>query len=517
MKTPKINWIWLRRISQILFLILFLFLFRKTDYTGSDEIPYAVNIFFRWDPLIAASVMLAAKEFIKLLFPAIVVLVITIVLGRVFCGWLCPMGTLLDGFSRVFPKKKRENRINISQIKYLILIVIVISAIFGLQIVGYFDPFSILVRGFTFLIDPIFNLATTSFFDFLYNHAPEVVTSVSEPIYSFLKSTILPYKQSFYTSTVITFLILFGIFVLEAIDKRFWCRNLCPLGGFLAIISRFSLIKRKPKKVCTDCQKCAKECKMDAFNRSGYFLPEECNMCMSCAGDCPKDIISYSFKKSGGSVGEFNLSRRVFVGAAVTGIVLPLVGKVSATRKKPNPYLLRPPGALDEDEFLSKCVRCGECMKVCINNALHPAFFEGGFEAGFTPKLVPRIGYCEFNCTLCGQVCPTGALQKLNLEEKHKFVMGKAYFDKNRCLPWAQNTSCIVCEEYCPVYDKAIKFREETVINHDGEEITLKRPYVVQELCIGCGTCENKCPLPGNAAVRVLTNEGAREAGHGYY
>ena len=167
-------------------------------------------------------------------------------------------------------------------------------------------------------------------------------------------------------------------------------------------------------------------------------------------------------------------------------------------------HLIRPPGASDERVFLEKCVRCGECMKVCVTNGLHPTLWESGLEGVFTPRLVPRIGYCEYNCTLCGQVCPSGALPELTLEQKHETVLGTAFFDRNRCIPWAENRTCAVCEENCPVPDKSIILRPENVIDPiTGESVVIQRPHVVIERCVGCGMCESKCPLPGESAVRV--------------
>jgi formate hydrogenlyase subunit 6/NADH:ubiquinone oxidoreductase subunit I len=117
--------------------------------------------------------------------------------------------------------------------------------------------------------------------------------------------------------------------------------------------------------------------------------------------------------------------------------------------------------------------------------------------------LIPRLGYCEFNCTLCGQVCPTGAIERLDLPRKQKTVIGLAYFDQNRCLPYARGVPCIVCEEHCPTPDKAIKFREVEMIDPNGTPVRMKQPYLIDRLCIGCGICENKCPLEGKAAVLV--------------
>jgi NAD-dependent dihydropyrimidine dehydrogenase PreA subunit len=121
----------------------------------------------------------------------------------------------------------------------------------------------------------------------------------------------------------------------------------------------------------------------------------------------------------------------------------------------------------------------------------------------FTPRLVLRLGYCSFNCNACGQICPTGAIPPLALAEKQVTVIGLASIDQDRCLPWAYNIPCIVCEEVCPVADKAIQLEEVLVVSAAGEELLLQRPRVVKELCIGCGICEYQCPMGGEAAVRV--------------
>jgi len=154
------------------------------------------------------------------------------------------------------------------------------------------------------------------------------------------------------------------------------------------------------------------------------------------------------------------------------------------------------------------CVRCGECMKVCPTGVLQPCAFEAGLEGVFSPRLLPRFvferSYCEFSCTLCGQVCPTGAIPRLGEEEKHARPMGKAYFDHSRCLPWAENISCVRCEEMCPVYDKAIKLLPPLQArDKSGAEVEILRPYFERELGVGCGICESNCPLPGESAVRV--------------
>jgi ferredoxin len=172
------------------------------------------------------------------------------------------------------------------------------------------------------------------------------------------------------------------------------------------------------------------------------------------------------------------------------------------TRRDP-PDLIRPPGAGRVD-FGGLCIRCGACLRVCPSQGLQPSLLEGGLQNLFTPRLVPRLGACNFPCNACGQVCPTGALPPLALEEKQAEVIGLARVDRDRCLPWAYNVVCIVCEEACPVADKAIELEEVTVVDGMGQEVLLQQPYVVAELCIGCGICEHQCPMGGEAAVRVF-------------
>ncbi|MBN2056885.1 4Fe-4S binding protein [bacterium] len=493
--------LWARRASQLAFLLLFLVLFRMTDYQGSDQLPYAVNVFFRWDPLVAAAVTVASGTIIPALLPAAGFLVLSLVLGRVFCGWLCPLGTILDGCGRLITPRGRGSR-RFSHIRYILLVMILVSAVFSLQLVGFFDPFAILVRGLSFVIDPVINLSISAVFTYLYQHAPGWITAISEPLYGFLKQGILPYRQSYFLHGFVSFLLLASIVVMEKLERRFWCRNLCPLGALLSLFSRWSLLRRLPARSCQDCSTCVDDCRMNAFTIEGYSVQEDCVRCMDCGGDCPRDLVGYRFRKPGGNRYAFDISRRRFLGAAAGGIALPLLHGVVVAKSRLNGATLRPPGVKGEASFLRECVRCGECLKVCPTNGLQPALLETDLAGLFSPRLIPRIGYCEFNCTLCGQVCPTSAIPLLSLERKRATVIGSAVVDTDRCLPY-QGIPCLVCEEHCPVYDKAIKLRTVTIPNPEGHQVELAQPYVREDLCVGCGICENKCPVSGAAAIRV--------------
>ena len=164
-----------------------------------------------------------------------------------------------------------------------------------------------------------------------------------------------------------------------------------------------------------------------------------------------------------------------------------------------NRKVIRPPAALDEDKFINRCIRCGNCMKVCLTNGLQPVLFQSGLGGIWTPNLVPEIGYCEYKCTLCGNTCPTGAIRRVSPEEKLKIKLGIARIDMGTCLPWAEGKECIVCEEHCPVSKKAIKLKKETK-----GPFELSMPYVDEKLCVGCGICQNKCPVRPIRAIRVF-------------
>jgi ferredoxin len=211
-----------------------------------------------------------------------------------------------------------------------------------------------------------------------------------------------------------------------------------------------------------------------------------------------------------------DLGRRAVLGAGLAGLGSKLLFNVrlEGSRKIFNPALIRPPGSLAEDEFLARCIRCGECMKVCPTAAIQPTSLEGGIEGVWTPVLNMSIGYCDYECNLCSQVCPTHAIRQIDVPEKQKIKIGLAHFDRDRCLPWAYSRTCIVCEEHCPTPKKAIWFEEAQVHNLAGETLTVKQPRVDPDLCTGCGICEAKCPVRGPAAVRVSSVGETRNPGN---
>jgi polyferredoxin len=308
---------------------------------------------------------------------------------------------------------------------------------------------------------------------------------------------------------------------------RFWCRVLCPLGALLGVMARFSLFgMEKDHEKCTDCDLCLVHCQGADSPQGGVkWRQDECHMCFNCEDACPEDVIKFRFLPGlRSATRQPDTVRRTTVASVAAGaVMIPVARAADALDANYDERVIRPPGSVGEREFLERCIRCAECMKVCPNNALHPAFFEAGIEGVWTPILIPRIGYCEHSCVLCGDVCPTGAIQKITEEQKlgidqKPISIGTAFFDKGRCLPWSMATPCIVCEEFCPTSPKAIWVEETSVPKResepreDGKEppmtsIEVQRPNVDPTLCIGCGACEKVCPVQDDPAVYV-TNVG---------
>ncbi len=481
----------IRPAIQILFLAFFLFIFLKLTYPLDDHI--GKNFFFNLDPLIVLALVLSGSAVLTALFASLITIVASVVFGRVFCGWICPLGTIYDLSAHILPKRKKQPEPGAGpykNYKYYFLTFLLIGSVLSFSAALFFDPLVFLYRIFALNIFPSAVYLINLVMDLI---RPLALRMGMMELYMFSLE-----QPVFNTLAVLNLMLLTAVIGLIVIERRFWCRNLCPLGAILSLLSRYSLWGRKVSSECIHCSKCVRECPMNAIEKGHEATStRECIQCQRCETACPVNAISFGFGAEKEQRFELNPSRRSLVFSAVGGIFAALAAGSARATKTTSEYLLRPPGSLVEDDFLDACLRCGECMKVCPTNALQPAKLEAGIEGMFTPVLTPRVGGCEEQCNLCGQVCPTGAIRKLPIEEKQYVVIGNATIDRKLCIAWEQLKVCLICDEVCP-FD-AIEFKMVT-----DEKGTLQRPFVVEDKCVGCGQCENGCPVKGEAAIRVL-------------
>jgi len=499
-KTPN-KWQRSRQAVQVLALALFLYLLLGTQQGSTTILPH--DLFFRLDPLAGITAMLAGRSWIPALALGGATLLLTLVAGRAWCSWLCPLGTIIDWIPS---RKTRKYRPDIHpywrQVKHFLLFAALIAAALGSLALLVFDPITILFRTLASVILPALNIAVTAAESWLYGFGP--LQPAVEWFDGLVRGSLIT-EQPFFLPNLIIAGVFAGILVLETVRPRFWCRYLCPLGGLLGLCARVSHIRYKvDEEKCTSCQRCATICPTAAIDPEQKFAASaaECTTCLDCMEVCPTKAISFQGQWGSKIYPLYDPSRRQFLaslGAASIGAALlwfiPFI-----TRKEPR--YVRPPGTTEE-QLLSKCIRCGECAKVCPTGVIQPGASAASWDELWTPTLVTRLGYCDYSCTSCGQVCPTGAITELPLKEKQRRVIGVAVIDRERCIPWADGIECNVCEEVCPLPEKAIR------LDHQGRgrqrnRNTVQRPHMIPELCIGCGICEYLCPLNGESAIRVF-------------
>ena len=617
----------IRRAYEVLFLGLFLFFLLITDLRYLKGWP--VSLFLEATPLVAVSTALTTHTLYRNLTWGLIIIAITMMVGRVWCNWMCPFGILHHFFGWIGNRRNTKQMIEVNRyrkiyaIKYYILaamlamaslwmiptaieapaqvvksyhdlkdrprptgagfvgeaiVAIIASALAAFVIVRLLDfayrrlrtggagaskgksasaalddlaDFRIKVGGVSVSThkSAMAMLGVALFAGMTWAGAGRVFDAVAtgfsvaadenkigrstlqigllDPIALTVRSmttSVLPTvhmaSEGVYTEpreywqAWVVGLIFFGFLIANWFIPRFFCRAICPLGALLGIFSRFALwrIDRDPVR-CTDCDLCLKSCE-GASDPHTDLRKSECFVCLNCIEDCPHDALQFRFlPRKASEIALPAVGRRQMLLAGAFGLLFfPMARLSGGVRKNFNRAVIRPPGSVAEDEFLRRCIKCDQCIRVCPTNVLQPALFEAGVEGLWTPIMISKMGWCELNCTLCSQVCPTGAIREISIAEKlgvgpfeakGPIKTGTAFYNQGRCLPWAMDTDCVVCEEVCPVSPKAIFTRNVEVTDRWGAKLELKRPFIDPDRCIGCGICEHECPVKDDPAVYV--------------
>ncbi|MCA9176944.1 MAG: 4Fe-4S binding protein [Planctomycetales bacterium] len=444
------------------------------------------ELFLAIDPLVSLSTAIASRSWVWSLTGAGVILLICVLIPRGFCGYLCPLGTTIDLFDWAVAGRVRRFRVPDEgwwvHIKYYLLAGTLICATMGVLVSGIFSAIPVVTRAALFLLEPAQSGLLRGWH-------------------------LVPAVHAGHLLSIVLFAVVLGLGFLR---PRFWCKYVCPSGAVFSVGNLFRATERKVESSCIHCNKCIEICPFDAIKPDFTTRATDCTECQSCAGVCPTEAIKFVERwnivdlkpADDPPTGETALGRRGFLSLAVGGCAAVAGGvgaaaAVSASRAAGAEPLVRPPGSVPEEAFLQMCIRCGECFKACPNNVLQAEGFQQGLAGLWTPMVVADWAGCESSCNACGQVCPTGAIRELPMEEKRVARMGLAIVAET-CLPLAGKEACDLCVKECHAagYD-AIEFQQVgTLVDDRGMPIAdsgFLAPVVLADACVGCGLCQTRC------------------------
>ncbi len=497
----------LRKIRITLAIITFtLITVMFLDFTGT------LHAWFGWLAKIQFLPALLALNFVVV----VALIVLTLIFGRIYCSVICPLGVFQDCVSAVNNRREKKNRFRFKWseswgiVRPLILLIFGAVICYGAtSLAGIIAPYSAWGRIVTNLFAPI------------YQFGNNILAFFAERVdsYAFYSTDVWIKSIPTFIVAALTFII---ISVLAWKNGRVYCNTICPVGTVLGIISKYSFFKIQiDTEKCNGCKLCGKGCKASCINTEEHYVDHSrCVMCMDCINNCKQGAISYKpayklFAKvtpeeeAAAAEVHANRGRRNFIiasaiatsSATLKAQELKVDGGLAAVKqKKPlkRDTPLKPAGSVSLRNFSNNCTACQLCVSACPNGVLRPSTDLATF---MQPEMSFERGYCRPECSKCSEVCPAGAILKISAPEKTAIKIGTAIPVHKNCIVHTDDVKCGNCARHCP--SGAIKMVENRGgLRHPDGSIRMV-PIVNEELCIGCGACENLCPAQPFSAIHV--------------
>lgn len=497
----------LRVLVAVVFLALTLGLFLDFRDVGARRIADGV-LYLQFVPSLLrflGNATLGAAGFL-------VVVALTLLFGRIYCSTVCPFGTLQDAIRRLSDARRRiagkkRPRYAFSKpheaIRYALLALTVLLLVGGSGLLlNLLDPFSNFGRILSNLAEPVVLAANN------------LVAVVAERLGIHAVYQV-PWPAVAPVSLGVALAMLLTAGWLSARHGRLYCNTLCPVGTLLGMVSKHALFRlRINPTACGNCGRCERVCKAGCIDfRKKTVDFSRCVGCGNCLAVCPDQALQLG--RGQGKEPEAGTRspgrRRFLIGLAATGMGLAAPKAMAA----PPPGFLQsrpttipeertgpvsPPGSQSVGHFTSRCTACHLCVAACPSRVLVPAFLDYGLAGLMQPRMDFRSGYCNFNCTACSAICPSGAILPLPRERKQRIQVGTARFVKENCVVHTDNTNCGACSEHCPT--KAVHM--VPYLNMPDRKLVI--PEVNEAICIGCGACEHACPTRPYKAIYVRGN-----------